>query len=68
MSGKTVANLPTTGACPFCGVEFSVDWDNTGPTGEATGAIFHGEPLCKKFQTLTGDEFVQAVLDGKHRS
>lgn len=68
MSGKTVANMPTTGVCPFCGLGFAVDWHEAGPQGEATGAIYHEHPLCKQYDTLSGDEFVQAVLDGKHRS
>jgi hypothetical protein len=63
-----VSKMPTTGGCPWCGLGFSVDWNDAGPNGEATGAIYHELPLCKKYMELTGDEFVQAVLDGKHRS
>ena len=54
---------------PFDGGELAVTaWGSAGPTGDATGAIFHELPMCKKFQELDGDAFVQAVLDGKHRS
>jgi hypothetical protein len=73
VSGKTVAKpfstrqMPTTGGCPFCGVGFTVDWGG-GDTEEPNGAIYHEYPTCHAFETLTGDQFVRAVLDGKHRS
>jgi hypothetical protein len=48
------------GTCPFCGVKMRCNWK--------AGHIDHAVPMCKTFKKLTADEFVQAVLDGKHKN
>jgi hypothetical protein len=55
------------GPCPFCLVG-EIDCDFTGG-GSIDGhpALVHTEPTCDAFDRMTADEFVQAVLDGKHR-
>lgn len=54
------------GACPFCTRgNIAVDW-----YGEESKepSIAHSLPACDTFYRLTGDEFVQAVIDRKHLS
>jgi hypothetical protein len=48
-------------ACPFCapsGGIITLDFEH--------GGILHSLPVCQSFDRMTADEFVQAVLDGKH--
>jgi hypothetical protein len=57
------------GACPFCkhqGGTLEVDWYGEG--SEFGPSILHSLPACDTFYRLTGDEFVQAVIDRKHLS
>lgn len=56
------------GPCPFCR-RGSIHADFTGESNEEGHPILtHTEPTCEAFDRMTADEFVQAVLDGRHRS
>lgn len=61
----------TNGTCPFCHRAFTVDWGELGEDGQLkpnTGVLLHALPVCSDFARLSADEFVAAVLAGKHRS
>jgi len=49
-----------SGACPFCRRAIYVNWED--------GVLVHALPMCPKFEPLTADEFVNAVLRGEHLS
>jgi hypothetical protein len=55
------------GVCPFCRVgTIDVDW--YGSETELGPSIMHSLPACTTFYEMTGDEFVQAIIDRKHLS
>lgn len=48
------------GACPFCHKYIRVNWEQS--------LLDHEKPECERFKTLSGDEFIKAVLEGQHLS
>ena len=58
------------GPCPFCRERGgTIDCDFTGESNkDGLPLLVHSEPTCDTFDRMTADEFVQAVLDGEHRS
>ena len=53
------------GHCPFCQRPVSVRW---GSPPEDPGDLLHGLPMCDQFQKMTADDFVRAVVAGKHKN
>jgi hypothetical protein len=48
-----------------------VDWgelDEMGTSKPGEAAFFHSLPMCADFNRLSADDFMRAVLDGKHRN
>jgi hypothetical protein len=57
-----------SGPCPFChrkGGHVTADFDGTS-NDAAQPMLLHTLPYCREFSEMSGDEFVQAVIDRKH--
>lgn len=52
------------GHCPFCQQAVSVRWGNP----PDPGYLFHALPMCEQFKAMSGDDFVRAVVAGKHKN
>ena len=60
-----VIEADVSGNCPYCGRSVSVRW---GDPPDDPGHLFHAEPTCDAFDRMSGDDFVRAVVDGRHKS
>jgi hypothetical protein len=61
----SVVKSDVNGHCPFCRRDVSVRWGN--PPNDP-GHLFHALPTCDQFNRMTADQFVRAVIAGKHKN
>lgn len=64
-SGGEVVRSDVDGRCPYCGRAVSVRW---GDPPDDPGHLLHAQPTCGAFDRMSGDDFVRAVVDGRHKS
>lgn len=41
--------------CPFCGQPVDAGYNESG-----VGQVLHGMPMCREFETMTADRFLEA--------
>lgn len=65
---NSTTSVLVSGACPFCHrAEGRITADFEGKSNSVDSPmLLHTLPVCREFERMTGDEFVQAVIDRKH--